>query len=125
MKMSRATLSVAVSLAFGGTAFVGSAYAQSSAADLQRQIDSLQRQVDDMKKGEGRGSEPGAPSGRGGTPVTADTSIQLYGHLDLSVDTATKGMSEGHVRADGTTAVRGPRRHPGVAGNRSPQRVCG
>src|SRR5258708_2295518 len=72
-----------------------------------------------MKEGEGRGSEAGAASGRGGTPVTADTSIQLYGHLDLSVDTATKGMSEGHVRADGTTAVGRLGWQPDVASNLS------
>jgi predicted porin len=39
-----------------------------------------------------------------GTPVTAATSVQLYGHLDLSVDAATKGIAgrtAGGVPADG------------------------
>src|SRR5882762_1430513 len=29
--------------------------------------------------------------------VAADTSVQFYGHLDLSVDSATKGIKEGGV----------------------------
>src|SRR5712664_3327242 len=39
-----------------------------------------------------------------GVPVTAATSVQLYGHLDLSVDAATKGIAgrtAGGVPADG------------------------
>lgn len=30
---------------------------------------------------------------KAGTPVTADSFVQLYGHLDLSIDAATKGIS--------------------------------
>src|SRR6185295_6509418 len=105
MKYRRAAIPIAISLAFGGAAYTGAARAQ-SAQDLQRQIDQLQRQVDSMKKEKGTGqAEPAAPSGRAAAPVTADTTIQLYGHLDLSIDSATKGMSEGHVRSDGTVAV--------------------
>src|SRR5712691_6094524 len=33
--------------------------------------------------------------------VTAETSVQLYGHLDLSVDDATKGISAGRVSGGG------------------------
>src|SRR5262252_11230968 len=94
MKHGRAAVVIAISIASGAT-YTGAASAQ-SAQDLQRQIDQLQRQVDNMKKEEGGGAK---------APVTADTTIQLYGHLDLSIDTMTKGMSEGFTRADGTTAV--------------------
>jgi len=90
---SSAVLSVAIAAAFAAPA-----YAQST-QDLQRQIDQLQRQVDTMKKDEAKESSGGK------APVTADTTIQLYGHLDLSLDTMTKGMSEGHMRSDGTAAV--------------------
>ena len=42
----------------------------------------------------------------GGTPVTADSFVQLYGHLDLSADTATKGISgRSDPTAPGATAV--------------------
>jgi len=90
---SSAALSIAVAAAFAVPA-----YAQST-QDLQRQIDQLQRQVDSMKNEEAKESTGGK------APVTADTTIQLYGHLDLSIDTATKGMSDGHMRSDGTAAV--------------------
>jgi len=90
---SSAALSIAVAAAFAVPA-----YAQST-QDLQRQIDQLQRQVDSMKNEEAKESTGGK------APVTADTTIQLYGHLDLSLDTMTKGMSEGHMRSDGTAAV--------------------
>src|SRR5712692_11593310 len=33
--------------------------------------------------------------------VTAETSVQLYGHLDLSVDDATKGLNSGRVSGGG------------------------
>lgn len=101
MKQHRKVLPVAISLAFGGIAYAGLASAQSS-QDLQRQIDQLQRQVDNMKKDEGN-----APSGGAKAPVTADTSIQLYGHLDLSLDYATKGISEGQTNPGGTTGAVG------------------
>src|SRR6266571_2290389 len=39
-----------------------------------------------------------------GTPVTAETSVQLYGHLDLSYDVITKGIA-GKTDATGNTAT--------------------
>src|SRR5258708_2640516 len=39
-----------------------------------------------------------------GTPVTAASSVQLYGHLDLSYDVITKGIA-GKTDAMGTTAT--------------------
>jgi predicted porin len=39
-----------------------------------------------------------------GTPVVADTSVQLYGHLDLSYDVVTKGIA-GKTDANGNTAT--------------------
>src|SRR5205085_5845524 len=39
-----------------------------------------------------------------GTPVTADTFVQLYGHLDLSYDVLTKGI-DGKTNAGGATAT--------------------
>src|SRR6185312_12065175 len=105
MKYRRAAIPIAISLAFGGAAYTGAARAQ-SAQDLQRQIDQLQRQVDSMNKEKGTGqAEPAAPSGRAAAPVTADTTIQLYGHLDLSIHSDNKIMYEGQVRTDGTVAV--------------------
>jgi predicted porin len=42
------------------------------------------------------------------TAVVADTLIQIYGHLDLSVDTATKGIKSGQTNAPfGTTTPTG------------------
>jgi len=38
------------------------------------------------------------------TAVVADTLIQLYGHLDLSLDVATKGIKSGDMNAGGATA---------------------
>jgi predicted porin len=37
-------------------------------------------------------------------PVTAESSIQIYGHLDLSIDTLTKGIA-GKTNAGGATAT--------------------
>src|SRR5467141_2415930 len=37
-------------------------------------------------------------------PVTAESSIQIYGHLDLSIDTITKGIA-GKTNAGGATAT--------------------
>ena len=39
----------------------------------------------------------GAFAQSGGTPVTADTSVQLYGHLDLSYDVLSKGIKQGQT----------------------------
>jgi len=40
-----------------------------------------------------------------GSPVTAETFIQLYGHLDLSGDYLTKGIEPGQKNPGGTVAV--------------------
>ena len=41
----------------------------------------------------------------GGTPVTSNSFVQLYGHLDLSIDEATKGISGRADPAPGGTAT--------------------
>src|SRR5438552_10832650 len=37
-------------------------------------------------------------------PVTAETSVQIYGHLDVSIDDITKGIA-GKTNAGGATAT--------------------
>ena len=44
------------------------------------------------------------PHAHAAQPVEAETAIQLYGHLDLSIDSATKGISNSRVAGDGTPA---------------------
>jgi len=44
----------------------------------------------------------GALAQQAAAPVTAETSIQIYGHLDLSIDTITKGIA-GKTNAGGAT----------------------
>jgi len=46
----------------------------------------------------------GSALGQQATPVTAESSIQIYGHLDLSIDTLTKGIA-GKTNAGGSTAT--------------------
>src|ERR1700704_5755912 len=46
----------------------------------------------------------GGALGQQATPVTAESSIQIYGHLDLSIDTITKGIA-GKTNAGGATAT--------------------
>jgi predicted porin len=123
MKFSNAALSAALLLALGNIAVPRSAHAQSDNDAMKRQIDSLQRQIDELKKNQGRAAEPSGSAaespGRGAAPVTADAAIQIYGHLDLSVDSATKGMSEGRTNAGGATAVGKLGWQPDVSANLS------
>src|SRR6266571_4783041 len=53
-----------------------------------------------------------------GTPVTAETSVQLYGHLDLSADVITKGIA-GKTDATGNTATGKLGWQPDVSSNLS------
>src|SRR3979490_2905205 len=46
----------------------------------------------------------GSALGQQAVPVTAESSIQIYGHLDLSIDTLTKGIA-GKTNAGGATAT--------------------
>jgi predicted porin len=115
MNFPRVALSVAVAAALGNVAYIGSAQAQSDEA-LRRQVDTLQKEVDQMKKDQS--TESAQPSARG-RPVTAAGSIQIYGHLDLSIDDATKGFKEGDMRADGAAAVGRLGWQPAISSNLS------
>ncbi|HEY8050184.1 MAG TPA: porin [Ramlibacter sp.] len=77
---------------------------------LQRQIDALKAQVDNMSKAQ---AAPAAAPSSGGSFLerkpgdgvhflTRGGEIQVYGNLDLSLDTATKGLS-GMSLPDGST----------------------
>ena len=96
-----------IAAAVAAALFAGSALAQQAdPAELKRQIDSLQRQIDQMKAMMDQMQRqpqaapaqiapvPGsyvAPSGQ--RVATPGNYVELYGHLDLSVDDATKGIS--------------------------------
>src|SRR5262249_37945858 len=103
MSISRAALFTAVSAALG-TLYGGVAQAQTEEA-LRRQVDTLQKEVDELKRNQ-PAAEPDHDLQQSGLnrTVTAHSSIQIYGHLDLSIDDATKGFKEGDMRADGTAA---------------------
>lgn len=98
-------------VALAASTFAASAYAQTDNESLKRQIDSLQRQIDELKaalqRGAAQPARPPAPQAAipSGTrvPVTANSYVQLYGHVDVSVDDATKGIA-GKVQG-GTPAV--------------------
>jgi predicted porin len=104
---SRIAHAVAAALAAG--AFAGAASAQTDPESLKRQIDSLQRQIDDLKRALEReraapapmpSTGPGAPAMVRSPP--SNGYVELYGHLDVSVDDATKGIA-GKVQ-DGNVA---------------------
>jgi len=42
-----------------------------------------------------------------GTPVTAESFVQIYGHVDVSIDYLTKGINEGDSSIFGTTPAAG------------------
>jgi predicted porin len=96
--------------ALAACAFSAGAYAQTDNEALKQQIDALQRQINDLKAAMERGAAP-APTPSAPppatersmrTPVGADSYVELYGHLDLSADDITKGLS-GKVQ-DGVAA---------------------
>lgn len=107
MKPCRSTISAAVALAACQIGFVGAARAQDPAA-MQRQIEQLQRQIDELKRGmEQMKAQPPAQAAApaGATPAAANGAFQIYGHLDLSADTATKGIDNGRVNGGGAVAT--------------------
>src|SRR5665213_3198101 len=97
--------------ALAACTFTAGAYAQTDNEALKQQIDALQRQINELKASMERGAAP-APSPSTPPPATArstrmpvgaDSSVELYGHLDLSIDDITTGLS-GKVQ-DGVAAV--------------------
>jgi predicted porin len=120
MKVTRATLPMAVSLALG-IAFIGSARAQSDPEAMKRQIESLQRQVDTLKDNMNQMKPPTAaaqatPATTGGHEFlerkagdgisfyTRGGEVSVYGNLDVSFDYATKGI-KGMVGGGGPADV--------------------
>jgi predicted porin len=97
---SRIAHAVAAALAAG--VFAGAASAQTDPDSLKRQIDSLQRQIDDLKRALERERAAPAPApmpspGPGAAATVRSPAsngyVELYGHLDLSIDDATKGIA--------------------------------
>ena len=103
-KIRSRSIAHAVAMALAAGAFVGPAFAQTDNDALKRQIDSLQRQIDQLKSAleqQHAVAPAGAPAVR--SPVKSNGYVELYGHLDVSVDEADKGIS-GKVQG-GNTAV--------------------
>ena len=115
--MKKKLVAVACGLLLGATA---PAQAQSN-AEMKQQIDLLQKQIEALKARMDQmaaqppataSAAPAAAAGNGGsflerkagdgvTFLTRGGEIRLYGNLDLSLDSATKGIS-GMVAADGS-----------------------
>ena len=122
--MKRTVISTACMLVLGVSALAPPARAQST-PDMQRQIEMLQRQIDELKA---RMDHPApqqqsAPAPAAAAPVAADGGqfierlpgkgmtfktrggeVTAYGNLDLSLDSATKGI-DGMVAPDGSMPV--------------------
>jgi predicted porin len=116
--MKKRLVAMACALACGAPA-VASAQ---SAEDIQRKVDAMQRQIEDLKEQvqtlvKQRQAEQAAPAapvansggsflerkpGNGVVFLTRGGEAQVYGNLDLSLDTATKGIS-GMAASDGST----------------------
>lgn len=101
-RISSRTIARAVAATLAAGAFAGPAAAQSY-QDLKQQIDSLQRQLDALQRQmaiEQERAEKKAPAAAPGairSPAKSAGYVELYGHLDVSVDDATKGI-EGKVQ---------------------------
>jgi predicted porin len=113
MKHRRKALAVALSVGLANAALIHQARAQTDPA-TQRKIDALQKQLDELKA-ERRASTPAqaAPGGHeflerkpgdGVTFFTRGGEISIYGNLDVSLDTATKGI-KGKVGSGGPTDI--------------------
>src|SRR5690348_15727647 len=106
-RISKRTIAHAVAVALATGAFVGSAAAQSN-DELKQQIDSLQRQIDQLKHAlENQQMAPAAPAGTQAirSPARSNGYVELYGHLDVSVDDATKGIA-GKTQSGSTASGR-------------------
>jgi predicted porin len=96
----------AVAAALVAGTFAGSAAAQSY-QDLKQQIDSLQRQLDALQRQMAIEQEraqkkaPAAAPGAVRSPAKSNGYVELYGHIDVSLDDSTKGI-DGKVK-DGQT----------------------
>lgn len=103
--------------------FSAAASAQADPEALKRQIDSLQRQIDQLKAAmEQMQAQPAPAPGKTAPPAPGTSGpradigqtpapvaarggyVELYGHLDLSVDEATKGI-QGKTFPQATPAV--------------------
>lgn len=98
MAIFRARMLVAATAA---ALFSGAASAQTDPEALKRQIDSLQRQIDQLKstmEQMQRAAPAAVPVRPGVSPAAARAAspnyVELYGHLDLSIDDATKGIAD-------------------------------
>src|SRR5471032_2800599 len=102
MTFQKKSLTIACSLAL---ACMGSAHAdqlsdlQSKLDAMQRQIQELQAQIGSVKKAQEKQEQPAPSPGVSMKPgndlifQVGGGEIQLYGHVDVSLDTQTNGMS--------------------------------
>jgi len=106
-RVNSRTVAHAVAAALVAGAFAGTAAAQSN-EELKQQIDSLQRQIDQLKSALDHQQAAPAPAAPAGTqavrsPARSNGYVELYGHLDVSLDDANKGISgktqDGNVAA--------------------------
>jgi predicted porin len=115
----------ALAAALAAAGFAGGAAAQTDPESLKRQIDSLQRQIDELKSALERQQRaapapaPAAPAPAGAvrSPEKSVGYVELYGHLDVSIDDADKGIS-GKVQG-GNTATGKLGWQPDVSSNLS------
>jgi len=112
--MTQKRLAVLVALALSGACAIPG-YAQTPEDmkrridDLQRQLETLKQQLDEVQRAQQRQAAPAAApaagheflerkAGDGVTFYTRGGEVSVYGNLDLSLDTATKGI--GGLRDD-------------------------
>ncbi len=126
MRPKQIALACAVALGTVGLGFAGGAFAQSPdemkkvIQDLQKQVEALKNRVDQLsteqqKQQKAQAAAPAAPGGHsnfierkegdGVTFYTRGGEVSVYGVLDVSVDTATKGI--GSVPLQGATPPAG------------------
>ncbi len=126
MNMKRTAVARVCALVVGASSLglCSGASAQSSNEEMKHQIDLLQKQIEMLKTrldklSEQQNAAPSAPAtpvasggrdflerapGDGITFKTRGGEVSVYGNLDLSLDTSTKGIS-GMMAADGSTPV--------------------
>src|SRR5579864_1135627 len=113
MKMKRMAIACAVALGSGGMVFTHSALAQST-DELKQQVESMQKQIDSLKNRVDQqqtqpvaaAPAPASPASTGGheflerkpgdgfTLFTHGGELSVYGVMDVSVDTSTKGIGD-------------------------------
>ena len=97
------SMACAMAASLAVAAYCGPAAAQTDNEALKRQIDSLQRQIDDLKRALEHQQErapapapvagPAAKPGNNLTFQVGGGEVTLYGHVDVSLDDQTNGMS--------------------------------